>query len=143
MDIKKYIDKKYNDLYHLEESLDYKCDVNTTWEDFVNYCRSGKRLAFYCDIETLQVNKKALKSKKKSEVKTYMYSHCLSFPWKGDVKTIAFSNAYDFLLAYTLIAEPKSYITQNRKRKNRAAYFEIELHYFNGRKFDNHFIILI
>lgn len=141
MNVKKYIDRKYNKLHDLESSILYKCDDNTTWQDFVDYCRSGKRLAFYCDIETLQVNKKALKSKKKSSVKSYMYSHCLSFYWKGDVRTICFANGYDFLLAYTLIAEPKSYVITKNTRKERRDYTEIELHYFNGRKFDNHFII--
>ena len=141
MDIKKYIDKKYNKIHNLEHDILHKCDDNTTWTDFVDYCRSGKRLAFYCDIETLQVNKQALKSKKKSQVKSYMYSHCLSFPWKGDVKTICFANGYDFLLSYTLIAEPLSYIKTKGKRRERNEYTEIELHYFNGRKFDNHFII--
>lgn len=141
MNIKKYIDRKYNRLSKLEESLVYRCDDNTTWNDFVNYCRSGNRLAFYCDIETLQVNTKAFQSNKKSDVKTFMYSHCVSFPWKGEVKTICFANGYDFLLAFTLIAEPHSETQTIGGKKKRKRYIEIELHYFNGRKFDNHFII--
>lgn len=141
MNIKKYIDRKYNKLSKLEESLVYRCDNNTTWDDFVNYCRSGKRLAFYCDIETLLTNTKAFQSSKKSDVQTFMYSHCVSFPWKGDVKTICFANAYDFLLAFTLIAEPHSYTVKRGNRQERLKYTQIELHYFNGRKFDNHFII--
>lgn len=140
MDFGKFLEQKAKE-NERQRYLHY-CDNNTTLDDFINYCQSSKKLAFYCDIETLQVNTKAYKSAKKSEVKSYMYSHCLSFPWKNDVKTICFANAYDFLKAYSDYAQPKSSVVtrENGKRERRNIY-EIELHYFNGRKYDNHFVI--
>lgn len=128
----------------------YYCDDNTTFNDFKAYCESSRKIDFYCDLETLKTNTKALKIKggKKSLVQTWQYSHCVSFPWNNEVKTIAFANADDFLRAYFSCAKPKVYYvyrvnkkTGKKRRERHARSHIIKLHYFNGNGFDNHFIV--
>lgn len=128
----------------------YYCDDNTTFNDFKAYCESSHKIDFYCDLETLKTNTKALKIKggKKSLVQTWQYSHCVSFPWNNEVKTIAFANADDFLRAYFSCAKPKVYYvyrvnkkTGKKRRERHARSHIIKLHYFNGNGFDNHFIV--
>lgn len=107
---------------------------DTTMEDFIQYVKRHRKLDFYCDLETFQTNKQA---KKISEVDVWQYA-CIVF-WDKR-KGMILPNASELI---TLILKHTRYSVVYRKNGtiHIPRSLKLNLHFYNGMKYDNHFII--
>lgn len=107
---------------------------DTTLEDFIHYVETHRKLELYCDLETFQTNTKA---KQISAVDVWQYAAIVFWDLR---KGMILPNLTELITL--ILKHSKAQVKYKKDGKvNTAQSFQIELHFYNGMKYDNHFLI--
>lgn len=111
----------------------------TTPNDLINYISNNNQPILFCDIETLKANTKML-GIKTSEVQSFMYCFIVAWEFCGQDFCLLLPNATVF---FNLCLDALGFSPWKRKPTGEfhSNFNKLELHFFNGMKFDNHYIL--
>lgn len=107
---------------------------DTTMDEFIQLVKTNRKLELYCDLETLQTNKQ---TDKISDVDVWQYAAIVFW---GKRKGMIFPNLTDLIL-FVLEHTPYSVVYKESGKIDKAKSLELILHFYNGMKYDNHFLI--
>lgn len=107
---------------------------DTTLDDFIQYVKTHRTLELYCDLETFQSNTKA---EQISEVDVWQYATIVFWEKR---KGMILPNLTELITL--VLKHSKSQVKYQKNGKvDTNQSFQMELHFYNGMKYDNHFLI--
>lgn len=107
---------------------------DTSMNDFIDYVKTDRKLELYCDLETFQTNKQADKI---SNVDVWQYSAIVFWEKR---KGMILPNLTELI---TLVLQHSPFSVNYKKdgKISKTRSLELILHFYNGMKYDNHFLI--
>lgn len=107
---------------------------DTTLDDFIQYVKKRRTVELYCDLETFQSNTKA---KQISEVDVWQYAAIVFWGTRKGMILPNLTELISLILQHTKYNV--SYTGAGKLSLPRS--LQIVLHFYNGMKYDNHFLI--